>query len=88
MTEVLKAHQVFTGKSPSGKANRPLCTNCQGTIHVILGMFPNVHNSKRQLDADSETSVHTNTQQNLLVERKIRHPIAIHFPSNDEGQMQ
>ena len=68
MTEAL-------GKSPSGKANRLPCTNfkkksCQRKLHAIIGMFPNVQNAKRQVDADSETHVHTNTQQNLLMKDK------------------
>ena len=68
----------LTGKSPSGKANRLLCTNstkkvAKGDIHVVIGMFANVQNSKLQVDADSETSVHTNSLQNLLWKRTIQH---------------
>ena len=43
----------------------------KGEIHVIIGMFANVQSSMRQVDADSETNVHSNTQQNLLMRRKI-----------------
>ena len=50
-------------------------------------MFVNVQNSNLLPDASSETSVHTNTQLNLLLNRKSA-LIAIHIPSNDEPQMQ
>ena len=36
-----------------------------GSFHVVVVMFPNVQHSKQQVDADSETSVHTNTQLNI-----------------------
>ena len=75
MTEVLKAHQNLPV--------RLLCTTsrkegAQREIQVTIDMFPNLQNSELQVDA--ETSVHTNTRQNLL--------IAIHIPPNDERQMQ
>ena len=61
--------------SDDGSANRQLCTNfkrkeaAKGGTPVIVSMFPNVQNSKRQVDADSETSVHTHTQQKMLIKR-------------------
>ena len=51
-------------------------------MFVIIGMFPNVQNSKLQVDADSETCVHTETQQNLRVKKTAS--IAIHIPLNNE----
>ena len=48
-------------------------------------MFPNVQNSKLQVDADSETNVHTDTQQNLLMKANIqdRFLFTIHRMMND-----
>ena len=64
MTEVLKT-ATFARK--------------RGEVHVIVGMFPHVQNSKRQVDAHSETSVHTNTQRNLLMKREIQHRLLFTF---------
>ena len=48
-------------------------------------MFPNVKNSMFQVDAHSKTRVHTNTQQNLLMQRNIQHrlPFTFHGMMND-----
>ena len=91
LTEVQKGSvPKLTGKSPSGKANRLLCTNstkkvAKGDLDVVIGMFPNVQNSKLPVDADSETSVHTNSLQNLLWKRTIQHRsrVAFHRMMND-----
>ena len=40
-------------------------------------MFPNVQHSNLQVVADSETGVHTNTHQNLLMVKKNAASIAI-----------
>ena len=68
----------LTDKSLSGKANRPPCTNfmkgsCQKEIHVIVDIVPKEQNSKLQVVADWETSVHANTQQHVLMQRNFQH---------------
>ena len=83
MTEVQKAHQNFLVEVGQG-----LHSDCfvqtsrkevaKGEIHVILGMLPNVQNSKLQVDADSETSVHTNTTQHAD-EKTISHRLRFTF---------
>ena len=50
----VKGTPTLTGKSPSGNANRLLCTSFTketaiGEIHVIIGMFPTAQNSKLQV---------------------------------------
>ena len=84
MAGMMREHQKLLVKSQSWKANRRPCTNfkkgsCQRKIHEILGMFPNAQNSKRQVEADSETSVQANTQQNLLMKRQIHHRLLFTF---------
>ena len=49
----------------------------------MIGMFPNVQNSKLQVDADSETSVHTHTAK-IAYEKKNAATVAIHITANDE----
>ena len=51
----------------------------KGEINVIIGMFPNVQYSKLQVNADSETGIHINTQQNVLMKRKILHRFQFAF---------
>ena len=60
----------------------------KGTFTQFFGMFPNVQNSRLQVDADSETSVHTNTQQNLLMKRTNQHRLlsTFHRMVNDRCQ--
>ena len=60
----------------------------KGKIHVFMGMLPNVQNSKRWMDANSETSVYTNTLQKSLNEKANWASITINIQSNDERQMQ
>ena len=77
MTGSAKGTPKFTGKSPSGKkwtgylAQTSREEVAKGDIHVSIGMFPKVQISKRQVDADSETSVHTRIQLHLLMKDKI-----------------
>ena len=54
MTEIIKAHKNSLVKVKLQERKLSL---------VIFGMFPSVHNSERQLDANSETSVNTSTQE-------------------------
>ena len=49
----------------------------------MIGMFPNVQNSKLQVDADSETSVRTHTAK-IAHEKKNAATVAIHITANDE----
>ena len=91
VTEVLKAHSNLLVKVRQVKRTDYLVQTsrkkvAKGEIRVVVGVFSNVHNSKLQVDADSESSVHTNTQQNVLMKRTIQ--IAIHIPSKDDRQMQ
>ena len=51
----------------------------KGEIHVISGIFPNLQNSSLQVDADSESSVHTNTQLHLRMKRSIQHLLQFTF---------
>ena len=37
----------------------------KGEINVIIYLFPNVQHSKLHMNADSETGMHINTQQNV-----------------------
>ena len=81
----------LTGQSPSAKLNRLPCMNfktgsCQKGICVIIIIFLNVQDSNLKPDASSETSVFTDTQLNLLLNKNAT--IAIHIATNDERQMQ
>ena len=60
----------------------------KGEIHVMIGMFLNVQNSSLQVDADSETCVHTNTQPHLMMKRSIQHLLqfTFHRMMNDRCQ--
>ena len=49
----------LAGDSPSGKVRKE--------ILVVIGISPNMQNSKLQPDASTETPVFTNTQLNLLL---------------------
>ena len=51
----------------------------KGEIFVIIGMFPNVQNSSLQVDADSKTSVPTNTQLHMMMRRSIQHLLQFTF---------
>ena len=67
MTEVREANRNLLGKVCQGKRTHhfvqaSIKEGARGEMHVIIGMFPHVHNSSLQVDADTETSVHTNTQ--------------------------
>ena len=59
----------LSGKSPAGKANKLPCANFKkGSWQreiLFFGMFLNVQNSKLQVDADSETSVHTGNESKV-----------------------
>ena len=48
-------------------------------IHVIIGMFLDVQNSDLQMYANSETSVQTNTQLNLLMTRELQRLLQFSF---------
>ena len=57
MTEVLEAHQDLLVKVRQGKRTDHFVQTsrkevAQSEIHVIVGMFPNVQNSKLRVDAD------------------------------------
>ena len=54
----------------------------------MIGVFPNVQNSKLHLDANSETSVFTNTLLEMLLLQKKSATFAVHTMANDERQMQ
>ena len=91
VTEAQKAHRNLLVKVSQGKKTDYLVQTsrkevAKREIHVIIGMFPNVQNINLQQDANSETSVHTNTLLNLLMEKSAF--VAIHIPLNDERQMQ
>ena len=66
MTEVFKAPNFKTGSRQRGS-------------HVIVDMFPNVQHAKLQVDADSETSVFSNTAKSAD-ENRHSASIAIHIP--------
>ena len=51
----------------------------RGDFHAIIGMCPSVQNFQFQVDADSETSLHANTQLNLLMKRTIQHLLRFTF---------
>ena len=68
MTEMLQANQNVLVKVRLGK--RTNCLVPTSRKEAIIGMFPNEENSKLQIDADSETCVHTYTQQILLTKRE------------------
>ena len=48
-------------------------------VRVIIGKFPNDQESNLQADADSETSVHTNTELNRRMEREFQHLLQCTF---------
>ena len=84
VTQVLKAHQNLLVKVRQGKRTDYLVQAsrkevAKREIHVIIGMWPSVHNSELRVNADSETSVHTNTQQHMLMQRKIQHQLQFTF---------
>ena len=98
MTEVQNAHQHLLVKVRNGKGTDYLVQTstkevAKGEIHVIIGMFPNVQNSKFQVDADSETSVHASTQQIFVVGKKHQHRLLFTFHGmmndrcNEEGRI-
>ena len=87
MTEVQQAHPT------SGKANRLLCTkfkkrSCQRRNSCNHWHVPECPKFKAPADASSETSVHANTQLNLLRRRKISNYLQFTSPRNDDRQMQ
>ena len=57
---------VRQGKQTHHFVNKSRKEVARRQIHVIISMFPNVQNSNLQVDANSKTSVHTNTQLILL----------------------
>ena len=63
MTEAQKAHQNLLVKVRQGKRT----------------YYLDWHVPECQVDADSETRVHTNTQQNLLMKRTIQHRLLFMF---------
>ena len=71
MTEAPKANQHLLVKVRQGKqtgylVQTPIKEDARsGSFHVVVVMFPNVQDSNQQVDADSETNVHTNTQLNF-----------------------
>ena len=90
MTETQKAHRnllvkVHQGKPTSCFAETSRTEVVWREIRAITGMCQKVQNSKLQIDAKSETSVHTNTQQNLLMIREIHHRLrfTFHLMTND-----
>ena len=90
MTEVLKAHQHLLLKVSQEKRTDYLVQTSRNEIakvQIIVGMFQNMQSSKLQVDADSDTRVHTNTKQNLLMKDNSV-SIAIHIPANYERQIQ
>ena len=87
----VKGTPTFTGKSLSGKANRPLCTNfkqgsCQKESSCNYWLVPECTRFKA-VDADSERNAFANTAK-PAAERNNSASIAIHIPSNEERQMQ
>ena len=62
--------QVRQGKRTDYLASISRRESVEREIHVIAGIFSNVQSSKLQHDASSETSVHTNTQLNLLAKQE------------------
>ena len=84
MTKAQKAHQHLLVKVRQGHRTDYLGRTsrkevAKGEIHVIIGMFPNVKNSNLQVGADSETGLHTNTQANLMMKKKIQHLLQVTF---------
>ena len=84
MTEVLKTQQNWLVKVCQWKRTDYLVQNwrqevANWVIHVVVGMFPKVQNSKLQVDANSAASVHTNTPQNLLMNCEIPHRLLFTF---------
>ena len=83
MTEALKDHQHLLVKSPSGKAKSQLCANfLKGScpkgkfMYFLACSRMNTVQSYRWMPI---RSVHTNTQQNLLLKRKIQHRFVFTF---------
>ena len=77
MTEAQKAHNHFMEKVCQWERTDYFVESsreetARRETHVIIGMFPNVQNSKLRVDADSGTNVHTNTQRNVLTKREIQ----------------
>ena len=92
MTEVQKAHrnllvQVRQVKQTGYLVQTSRKEGAKGESHVIIGMFPNVQNSKFQVDANLKTGVRTHTAKPADA-TKHSASIASHIPSNDERQMQ
>ena len=84
MTEVLKTQQSWLVKVCQWKRTDYFGQIwrqevAKWVIHVVVGMFPKVQNSKLQVDANSAASVHTNTQQNLLMNCEIPHRLLFTF---------
>ena len=81
----------FSGRSPSGKANRLLRISfkkgsCQKRNSQNYWHFLNLRNANLQSDARSKTSVFTNTQLNLLVKNSAT--VATHLTANEERKLQ
>ena len=83
MTEVLKTHQNLLVKCVRDSEQTTLYTTSRKESNVMIGMFPNVQNSKLQVDADSETSVRTHTAK-IAYEKKNAATVAIHITASDE----
>ena len=84
MTKVLKAHThttllITVSQESERTALHKLQEKKLPKGIVIIGMFPNVQKSKLQVDADWETCVHTNTQQNLLMNRETQYRLLFTF---------
>ena len=92
MTQVLKTDRKIVVKVRQEKRTYCLVQTSRKEVAKIdihfLACSRMCKNSKLQVDANSETSVPSNTQQNMLTIRQLSAPSAIHIPSKDARQAQ
>ena len=88
MTHVLKVHPHLLEKRTDYLVQTARQKVSSGEFHVLIGMFPNVQNSKFQVDANSETTRVCKHTAKSADEKNNSASIAIHIPSSDHRQMR